>query len=272
MKSTNTSYIAVGITIFLLIVALLFKPFVIINAGERGVVMNFGQVQERVLPEGIHPIIPIFNTVKTLSVRVQKHQIPAQASSKDLQDVFTDVALNWHIEAEKANFVFQQIGDENEVVQRIINPAIEEILKAVMALYTAEQIITKRGEVKAGIDEQLTLRLAQYNIAVDDISLVNIRFSQRFSEAVEAKQIAEQEAKRAEFLALKATQEAQAEINRAKGQAEAQRLIRENLTAEILQKRAIDKWDGHFPTVLGGNGAVPFINIAPNELSAKVRQ
>ncbi|HEY9849173.1 MAG TPA: prohibitin family protein [Leptolyngbyaceae cyanobacterium] len=272
MKSSNFSYLAAGILILLLVVGIIFKPFVIINAGERGVVMQFGQVQQKILPEGIHPIIPIVNTVQTLSVRVQKHQIPAQAASKDLQDVFTDVALNWHVLPEKANLIFQQIGNEREVVQRIINPAIEEVLKAVMALYTAEQIITKRGEVKAGIDEQLTLRLSQYNIAVDDISLVNIHFSQRFSEAVEAKQIAEQEAKRAEFIALKAAQEAQAEINRAKGQAEAQRLLRENLTAQILQKQAIEKWDGHFPTVLGGNGALPFINIKPGELSTSLPQ
>lgn len=272
MKSVTASYVTAGIAIFLIIVAIAFKPFVIVNAGERGVVMQFGKVQERVLEEGIHPIIPIVNTVKTLSVRVQKHQIPGQASSKDLQDVFTDVALNWHVVPEKANIIFQQIGDEGEVVQRIINPAIEEILKAVMALYTAEQIITKRGEVKAGIDAQLQSRLAQYNIAVDDISLVNIRFSQRFSEAVEAKQIAEQEAKRAEFLALKATQEAQAEVNRAQGQAEAQRLLRENLTAQILQKQAIEKWDGHFPTVLGGNGALPFLNIEPNQVSPSAQK
>lgn len=268
MKSTNVSYITVGIAVLLIIVAIAFRPFTIINAGERGVIMQFGQVQEQVLGEGLHLIIPVANTVKKLSVRVQKHQIPAQAASKDLQDVFTDVALNWHVNPEKANTVFQQIGDEGQVVQRIINPAIEEVLKAVMALYTAEQIITKRGELKANIDEQLTSRLAQYNIDVDDISLVNIHFSQRFSEAVEAKQIAEQEAKRAEFLAQKATQEAQAEINRAKGQAEAQRLLRENLTPQILQKRAIEKWDGHFPTVLGGNGALPFINIEPSELQS----
>ncbi|GET42303.1 prohibitin family protein [Microseira wollei] len=266
MKSTNPSIFAAAIAILLLIMTIAFKPFVIVNAGERGVIMQFGQVQEQVLGEGLHLIVPIVNTVKKLSIRVQKHQIPAEAASKDLQDVYTDVALNWHIIPEKANRVFQQIGAEAEVVQRIINPAIEEVLKAVMALYTAEQIITRRGEVKAGIDDQLQTRLAQYNIAVDDISLVNIHFSQRFSEAVEAKQIAEQEAKRAEFLAQKATQEALAEVNRAKGQAEAQRLLRENLTSEILQKQAIEKWDGHFPMVLGGNGALPFINIDKSDL------
>jgi regulator of protease activity HflC (stomatin/prohibitin superfamily) len=245
----------------LLLLLTLFKPFVIINAGERGVVMQFGKVQERVLNEGIHVISPVITTVKILSVRVQKHQFPTQAASRDLQDVFADVALNWHIEPTRANIIFQQIGDETQVVQRIIDPAVEEVLKAVMAKYTAEEIITKRGEVKAEVDETLTQRLASYQIAVDDISLVNVHFSERFSEAVEAKQIAEQEAKRAEFIAQKAAVEAEAEVNRAKGQAEAQRLVRETITPELLQKLAIERWDGHFPTVLGGDGSIPLINI-----------
>jgi regulator of protease activity HflC (stomatin/prohibitin superfamily) len=154
-------------------------------------------------------------------------------------------------------------------VQRILNPAVEEVLKAVMAKYTAEEIITKRGEVKAGVDESLTARLANYRIDVDDISLVNVHFSDRFSEAVEAKQIAEQDAKKAEFIALKAQKEAEAEVNRAKGQAEAQRLVRETLTAELLQKQAIEKWNGEFPTVLGGNGALPFINLDPSKSISK---
>ncbi len=264
MKSnfvTGITAIALVMATLLLLGLTLLKPFVIVNAGERGVVMKFGQVQEQVLGEGIHAIVPIVTTIQRLSVRVQKHQIPGEAASKDLQDVFTDVALNWHIIPNEANAVFQQIGTEEQVLQRIISPAVEEVLKAVMARYTAEEIITKREEVKAGVDESLTDRLANYHVGVDDISLVNVHFSARFSEAVEAKQIAEQEAKRADFVALKATKEAEAEVNRAKGLAEAQRLLRENLTSELLQKQAIDKWDGKFPTVLGGSGALPFLNI-----------
>jgi regulator of protease activity HflC (stomatin/prohibitin superfamily) len=220
--------------------------------------MQFGKVQERILGEGIHGIIPIVNTVKKLSVRVQKQEISAEASSKDLQDVFTDVALNWHIIPEEANMIFQQIGAENEIVDRIINPAIEEVLKAVMAKYTAEELITNRGEVKAGVDNLLTTRLTTYHIAVDDISLVHVHFSERFDEAVEAKQIAEQEAKRAEFVALKASKEAEAKVNLAKGEAEAQRLIRETLTPELLQKQAIEKWDGNMPKIVGNNGVKMF--------------
>jgi len=263
MKSNQSFFVAGTLVLLVLMVAIFFTPFVIVNAGERGVVMQFGKVQEKVLGEGLHPIVPIVTSVQKLSMRVQKHQIQGQAASKDLQDVFTDVALNWHIVPQSANTVFQQIGDERNIVQRIINPAVEEVLKAVMAKYTAEEIITKREEVKAGVDDSLVKRLANYNIAVDDISLVSIHFSERFSQAVEAKQIAEQEAKRAEFVALKAIKEADAEVNRAKGKAEAQRLVRETLTPLLLQKQAIEKWNGEFPTVLGGNGALPFLNIDP---------
>lgn len=253
-KKNKAFYRAVRLTFLLLLAVILFTPFVIVNAGERGVLMKFGQVQDRILGEGIHLIIPLVHTVQKLSVRVQKQQISAEASSKDLQDVFTDVALNWHILPEEANAIFQQIGDENAVVERIINPAVEEVLKAVIAKYTAEEIITKRGEVKGGVDELLTARLANYHIGVDDISLVHVHFSQRFGDAVEAKQIAEQEAKRAGFVVLKASKEAEAKVNLAKGEAEAQRLLRETLTPEVLHKQAVDKWDGKLPLVVGKGG------------------
>jgi regulator of protease activity HflC (stomatin/prohibitin superfamily) len=231
--------------------AILSNFFAIVNAGERGVMMQFGKVQEQILGEGLHVIVPIVYTVQKLSVRVQKQEISAEASSKDLQDVFADVALNWHIIPEEANAIFQQIGDEKAVVARIIDPAVEEVLKAVMAKYTAEEIITKRGEVKAGVDDSLTLRLVAYHIAVDDLSLVHVHFSERFSDAVEAKQIAEQEAKRGEFLALKAVKEAEAKVNLAKGEAEVQRLLRDNLTPQLLERQAIEKWNGKLPLIVG---------------------
>jgi regulator of protease activity HflC (stomatin/prohibitin superfamily) len=254
MTSKKALYRGVRSLLILSLAVIIFSPFVIVNAGERGVLMQFGKVQDTVLGEGIHLIIPIVNTVKNLSVRVQKQEIAAEASSKDLQEVFTDVALNWHIIPEKVNATFQQIGDERAIVERIINPAVEEVLKAVIAEYTAEEIITKRGEVKAGVDESLMARLTNYHIDVDDISLVHVHFSQRFSDAVEAKQIAEQEAKKAGFVVLRALKEAEAKVNLARGEAEAQRLLRVTLTPEILHKQAIDRWDGKLPLVVGKGG------------------
>jgi regulator of protease activity HflC (stomatin/prohibitin superfamily) len=123
-----------------------------------------------------------------------------------------------------------------------------------MAEYTAEEIITKRRDVKAEVDIYLSERLTPYNLTVDDISLVHVHFSERFGEAVEAKQIAEQEAKRAGFMAIKAAKQAEAKVNLARGETEAQGLISTTLSNEILKKQAIEKWDGKLPLILGDRG------------------
>ena len=256
-------YLAGGI--FLLVILAFLRPFTIINAGERGVVMRFGEVQDTVFDEGIHLIMPIVTTVKRITVRIQRDDVQAEAFSRDLQYIQTDIAVNWHIEPTTVNKIFQEVGDRTEIVRRIISPAVSEVVKAATAKKTAEEIIAKRTELKQEIDNQLKERLGSYGVVVDDVSLVNIDFTEEFAKAIEAKQIAEQEAKRARFEALRAEQQAQADINRAKGQAEAQRLQRQTLTPELLQKQAIEKWDGKFPQVLTGDGALPFITIDPKE-------
>lgn len=248
--SRQDSAVALRMIVVLLCLAILSSFFVIVGAGERGVLMKFGAVQAIVLNEGIHPLLPIVYTVEKLSVRVQSQELSAEASSKDLQEVYADVALNWHSIPEEVQLLYQQIGNKQAVIERIISPAIEEVLKAVMAKYTAEEIVTKRGTVKTEVDRALTERLKPYHIAVDDLSLVHVHFSERFRDAVEAKQIAEQEAKRSEFLALKAIKEAEAKVNLARGEAEVQQLLKANLTPELLQRQAIEKWDGNLPIVL----------------------
>ncbi len=263
--------LCLGGGIAVLFVFILFRPFAIINAGERGVIMQFGKVQERILDEGIHPIVPIITFVKTLNVRVTQNSFKADAASRDLQKVSTEIAINWHIDPAKANRIFQRVGDEQQIIRGIMTPAVSEVLKAATAKKTAEEIITKRNELKQEIDEQMTTRMAAYGVIIDDVSLVDFAFSPEFSKAIEAKQIAEQEAKQASFTAKKAIQEAQAEINRAKGHAEAQRLQRQTLTPELLQKQAIEKWDGRFPTVMGGSNTLPLININPSSVSKQKR-
>ena len=265
-KSQYGFYIAGGI--LFLFLAMTIRPFAIVNAGERGVVMQFGKVQDKILGEGLHPIMPIVTSVKRLNVRVQKNTFESDAASKDLQTITTELAVNWHLDPLRVNKIFQQVGDERLIIDGIITPAVSEVLKAATAKKTAEEVITKRTELKEEIDNHLKNRLETYGIIIDDVSLVNFSFSPEFSKAIESKQIAEQEAKQAEFIAQKATQEAQADINRAKGQAEAQRLQRLTLTPDLLQKQAIEKWDGRFPTVMSGNGALPLININPSSLSS----
>ncbi|GAX35070.1 prohibitin family protein [Nodularia sp. NIES-3585] len=262
----------IGGGIVFLFLAMMIRPFAIVNAGERGVVMQFGKVQDKILDEGLHPIMPIVTSVKRLNVRVQQNTFKSDAASKDLQTITTELAVNWHIDPLRVNKIFQQVGDERLIIDGIITPAVSEVLKAATAKKTAEEVITKRTELKEEIDNHLKTRLASYGIIIDDVSLVNFSFSPEFSRAIESKQIAEQEAKQAEFIAQKATQEAQADINRAKGQAEAQRLQRLTLTPDLLQKQAIEKWDGRFPTVMSGNGALPLININPSSLASENQQ
>jgi len=260
-KEINQNVIlAIGFVVALLVLLAWAGPVVVVGAGYRGVVMNFGQVQDEILGEGLHWRIPIMQEIKQLSVRVQKTGILAQVGSKDLQEVKLDVVVNWHIDPTKVNKVYQNIGDEEQIVDRILIPAVGEVVKAAAAKKNAEEILTKRPELKAEIDANLDDRLLNYGIVLDSVSLLDVQFSREFAQAIEQKQIAEQEAQRAAYIAQKAAREAEAEVNRARGKAEAQRLLQETLTPAILQNKALEVWDGKFPLVYGG-GALPFINI-----------
>lgn len=148
------------------------------------------------------------------------------AGTKDLQIITTALSLNWHLDPTKVNQIYQEIGSEDDIANTVIIPAMTEVLKAATPKRNAEEIIKKRAELKAEIDVAIELRLREYGIIVDDASLVNIAFSPEFSKAIEAKQIAEQEAKQAEYEAIKAARQADAEVNRAKGKAEAHAFCR----------------------------------------------
>jgi len=249
----------------ILLILMFFRPFVQIGAGERGVVLNFGAVQDTVLDEGLHFRVPIMQNIVTVDVKVQKSESQAAAASSDLQDVSSKVALNYHIMPDKANIVYQTIGIAFK--ERIIDPAVHEVVKAVTAKYTAEELITKRPAVSDAMKTALTERLLMHNIAVDAFSIVGFSFSKIFMEAIESKQTAEQ-------LALKARRdldrikiEAEQKITAAKAEAESLRLQRANISADLIELRkieanlkAIEKWNGILPQVTGA-GAVPFIGV-----------
>ncbi|MGG6263258.1 prohibitin family protein [Leptolyngbya sp. AN03gr2] len=256
------NYVAITVTVIIAVFLLLTTLSVVqINPGEVGVITQLGKVAENTLQPGIHIITPVVTRVNRIETRIQRSDTPAEAKTHDLQDINTTVALNWHIDGRTASGLYQTIGSEPEVLRRIIEPAVEEVIKAESAKNSAEEIITNREGLKQAIDESLTDRLAHYGIQVDDISLVGTTFQPEFNNAVEQKQIAQQQAQKAVFLAQQAEQEAAAQVNLAKGQAESQRLIQATITPEILQQSAIKKWDGHFPNYLAGNGQLPLIQM-----------
>ncbi|MEK6615191.1 MAG: prohibitin family protein [Bacteroidota bacterium] len=250
----------------MLLVLMIFKPWVQIDAGQRGIVLNFGAVQGKVLNEGIHFKVPVMQDVVKMNVQVQKVQTDASSASSDLQDVTLSVALNYHIVPDKANIVYQTIGVEFK--ERIIDPAIQEVTKAVSAKYSAEELITKRPAVGTAMKDALTEKLLAYNIAVDAISIVTFSFSKVFMDAIEAKQTAEQHALKAKRDLDRIKIEAEQTVAAATAEAEALRLQKMNISPDLIELRkieanlkAIEKWNGILPSVTG-NGAVPFIGVS----------
>lgn len=236
-----------------------------VGPGERGIRVVLGNAQDGVLSSGPHLWLPFVFGIEKFDVQVQKSDVKTSSSSKDMQEVATEIVVNWSLDPSKVVDVYRNVGDEDDIYLKIISPAVSEIMKASTAKLTAEEIITKRLELKKDIDEGLKARLAQYGVNPTDVSIVNLSFSAQFTQAIEDKQIAEQKAKQAEYTALQAVQQAKAEVNKAKGQAEAQSLLRANLTKEILQQRAIEKWNGILPVYMLGNGTTPFINLSPSK-------
>jgi regulator of protease activity HflC (stomatin/prohibitin superfamily) len=255
-----------GLIIAGIVVALLIlHPWVQIGAGERGIVLNFGAVQDNVLGEGLHLRIPVMQMVAVMDVKVQKSLTNAAASSSDLQEVSSEVAVNYHIIPDKANVVYQTIGISFK--ERIIDPAVQEMVKAVTARYTAEELITKRPAVSEEMRATLSERLRAYNIHVDAFSIVGFSFSKIFMEAIESKQTAEQLALKAKRDLDRIKIEAEQKITAAQAEAESLRLQRANISTDLIELRkveanlrAIDKWNGILPQVTG-SGPVPFIGI-----------
>lgn len=251
-------------TLILILSAISLSACSVVGPGERGVRITLGKASDEVKDPGAYLWIPFILGMEKIDVQVQKSDVKTSAASKDMQDITTEVAINWKLAPEKVVTTYRSVGDESSILERIINPAVSEVLKAATAQHTAEDILKKRMELKKAIDEGLKSRLAFYGIDLFDVSIVHLRFTDGFEKAVENKQIAEQRAKEAAYEADKATQDAKSEIERAKGQAEAQRLLKATITAEILKQRAIEKWDGHFPQVMGTQ-ALPFIELKLNE-------
>jgi regulator of protease activity HflC (stomatin/prohibitin superfamily) len=260
----------VGGAIAAAILLIALNAFVIINPGEAGVISILGKARDGALLEGIHLKPPLISKIDVYDVTVQKFEVPAQSSTKDLQDLSARFAINFRLDPTQVVEVRRTQGTLQNIVSKIIAPQTQESFKIAAARRTVEEAITKRSELKEDFDTALGVRLDKYGIIVLDTSVVDLAFSPEFARAVEEKQIAEQRAQRAVYIAQEAAQEAQADVNRAKGRAEAQRLLAETLKAQggqlVLQKEAIEAWrngGAQMPKVLvmgsESNSSVPFL-------------
>jgi regulator of protease activity HflC (stomatin/prohibitin superfamily) len=252
--------VVIGVVGGLIGLMLFSGAFFTVGAGERALVLRFGQVQQ-IVGDGLHVKLPLVDDIIRVDIRTQKSHAPATAGTRDLQTVTTEVALNYHLQAASLKDTYTRFGLDIE--EKVIAPRIQEIVKAVIARFSAEELLVRRDVVKSEIANGLRQSLSHYNVVVEDIQITNFSFSQAFDEAIEAKQTAEQNALKAKNDLERIRVEAEQKIAMAQAEAEAIRIqaqaIKEQGGEAYVRMKAIEKWDGVLPQVSGG--ATPFINL-----------
>jgi regulator of protease activity HflC (stomatin/prohibitin superfamily) len=240
--STRKWSIRVAVVVFVLIG--IFSAFRAVDTGKIGVVTQYGRVTGRELNEGLSLVLPYgLNSVTVYDVKVQKEIADTQAATKDLQDVTAEVVLNYHLNRGEVSKIHQTVGEFYK--DKVVSPALSETFKGASAKYNASELITERAALKKDVYEQLRDRLGKYGVIVDDVSITNFKFSESFANAIEDKQVAQQNAERAKFNLEAAQTDAQAQAAQA-----------QTLSDNYLRKLAIDKWDGKMPSTVAGDGTV----------------
>ena len=262
-----------GIIALAIIAAISAASVQIVDSGNRGVLLHWSAVDTTVPPlqEGLHFVVPFQDKVINMEVRTLKYVKGTSGASRDLQTVSTEVTVNYRASPNSVHVLYKEVGLDYE--GRIIQPAVEEVVKQITAKYNAEELITKRPLVKSDIESEITARLNPYNINTDVISITDFQFSPLFAQAIESKVEAEQKALKAENdlrrIEVEARQQEQqakgiaaANVAEAEGEAEAIKIINAALAENpyYLEWLKIQAWDGKLPLVVG-QGGTPFIQI-----------
>ena len=260
-NSKKPVWIIVSVIAVLVLVFVALNSFVVVESGTTGVVLTLGKAGDVVLTEGFHPIIPFVQKVIKIDNRVTKLEVITEAFSKDLQTVSTTLAINYRVDPEKSTHLYKNVGRGYENV--LVTPAVNEVLKAITARYTAEESVTDRSVISAGLIEGLNEKLNEDGLYVTDVNIINFDFSEAFITAIEEKQVAQQKLLKAETEKQTAITNAQAEAEtiriKAEAEAAANETISESLTENVIENKKIEKWDGKLPQVMGD--AVPLITL-----------
>lgn len=257
MKS-SAKKIIIAVVIVLAVVFIAGNSISIVEAGHTGVVVTLGSVDDNVLSEGMHFKIPFVQTVEKIDNRITKLEVETEAFSKDLQSVQTTLAVNYRIDTSKSYSIYKNIGTGYETV--LVTPAVNEVLKAITAQYTAEESVTNRTLISEGLVNGLNEKLNDIGLYVTDVNIINFDFSDAYVTAIEEKQVAQQQLLKAETDKQTSITNAQAEAEalkiKAQAEAEANAIISASISNELINYNKIEKWDGSLPQVTGGNAIV----------------
>lgn len=254
----------IGLVGALVVIAVIIaiNPFAQVSSQQIGIVTKFGAI-DGTIGEGLHVINPFTTDIVKMDITTQQLAVPAGAASKDLQSVSTQVSVNYNLDSGKVVDIYREL--KNEYVARVIEPSVQEAVKGATAKYTAEELVTKREEVKATIYQDLKNRLATRDIVVTEVLITNFDFSPAFNEAVEAKVKAEQDALASKNKLEQTKYEAEQKIVSATADAEAIRIQAEAVNsqggADYVQLQAIQKWNGQLPNQFVPGSAVQFLNL-----------
>lgn len=259
-------WVIIGVIILIAFITF-FNSFKTIPTGFIGVKTRFGQVQDTMLNEGLNLKIPFIEKIVLMDCRTQKTEYTMEASSKDLQKISNfRIAINYNITSETANKLYRGVGVDYKSI--IVEPAIQEAMKATVANYTAEELITKRNEVSEYALNKLSPKLQENGITLTSLNILDLAFSEEFDTAVEQKQIVEQETQKAQYELEKARVENQKKIENAQADAEVMAAQNAQITENYLrlkeienQKAMIEKWNGQLPTTMTGSDVSSIFNL-----------
>ena len=259
----------VPIVVLIALVSVAWGSMGIVGAGQRGVLLRFGAVTGDVKEEGLYFKIPFAEQVVLMSTQIQRYTAPASASSQDLQVVSTEVTLNYQLDGGDVGEVYRSMRQDYE--NRVVEPFLQEAVKATTARYNAEALITQRQQVRLELQQTMLERLAPRGIDVVELSITDFQFTSAFQESIEAKVRAEQQALEAQNALERVKFESEQAITRARAEAEGLkglRLQREQITGDLLQLRqievqrtAVEKWNGVMPSVVTSGGPVPMLDV-----------
>lgn len=268
-KRMIKKYIMFGVLAVIIIIAIVtvFNSFTTVQTGFVGVKTRFGQVQDTMIYEGLNLKIPYIEKIVKIDCRTQVYEVTTEASSKDLQKVSNiKVVVNYNVDTTKANQLYREVGEQYKTV--LIEPAVLESLKQGISQYTAEELITKRSECATVILDLLKSKLESRGILISALNITDLSFSAEFDQAVENKQIVEQQTQQAQYELEKARVENQKKIENAQADAQVMATQNAQITDNYLklkeienQKAMIEKWNGQLPTTMTGSDVSSIFNV-----------
>ncbi len=283
MSKIFNKKVIITVLVVLLIIVVAASCVTIVQPGHTGVVVTLGRVDENVLQEGLHLKIPFIQSVVMIDNRITKLEVDTEAFSSDLQTVDTRLAINYRVDTSKSYSIYKNIGAGYEGV--LVEPAVNEVLKAIVAQYSAEESVTNRTLISTGLVEGLNEKLNDIGLYVTDVNIINFEFSEAYITAIEEKQVAQQELLKAETekqtkitnaeaeaeaMKVRAEGEAEALKITAQAEAEANATIADSITKDLIEYHKIEKWDGKLPVVSGGSGTFVDVSGIVGEENAEV--